>query len=580
MNFLSTIADYRFDPFNLTFSARAIGTGGNPVEEKKIPLSGPFFVFLDELPRKDTPSTLLINEKGGPVFAEVSVTTAPAAGQFRAIFGGDGITVSANVGQGTVEFNPVDAGKTIEIKYFGLGSILQRDFFFRSMDTIATQQQFNDSIVRTGANTYRFRDDIQSLRLKIIDGGYLMSGVLSGGDLFGNLETNQVTNLEFEPGAFIDFENERGRLTILTAGMMLKNVDLRGTGTVASAITESFLLVAPRVTFDNCKTSNRLSNGPFKAFNGSGVASHNETSKYIGCSAINIKSSDVPRGFSLCQNLVNCLVDDLASTGNAAIGYSACINLSNCIVSKIDNAVLGSVNGFSACKNLASCEAFDVDGLDPNGFVNCFNLSSCKAFDIEAIAGGVDRATGFNICNRMSACEALDINSPFGTVRGYENCINVSACIADGITGLSGEICGFCFGAQVSGCEARNVTSQDGIDAMGFRQILRISACSAFQINADSGDAHGFENCDLVAGNFSDQIISASGNANGMKGCNRISSCFISVITAPGGVANGYLNCNYISSSHSLTALNNNNNKIDTDDVNVSQKFSTDAIWT
>ncbi|KKM67075.1 hypothetical protein LCGC14_1474790 [marine sediment metagenome] len=97
---------------------------------------------------------------------------------------------------------------------------------------------------------------------------------------------------------------------------------------------------------------------------------------------------------------------------------------------------------------------------------------------------------------------------------------------------------------------------------MGIRQILRISACSAFQINADSGDAHGFENCDLVAGNFSDQIISASGNANGMKGCNRISSCFISVITAPGGVANGYLNCNYISSSHSLTALNNNNNKI------------------
>lgn len=130
MSFLTDIADYRYDPFNETFSANPIGYSGNPVEEKIIPASAPYYIYTNELPRLDSPtSTLLINEKGGSSFTEVSKTTPPAAGQFRVIYGGDGITTSGIIGQGIIEFNSADAGKIMEIKYYGLGSILQKQFF-------------------------------------------------------------------------------------------------------------------------------------------------------------------------------------------------------------------------------------------------------------------------------------------------------------------------------------------------------------------------------------------------------------------------------------------------------------------
>ena len=121
--------DYRYDPFNQTFSSFGYGYSGNPKEVHIIPSSAPYYVYLNEIPRSDSPSTLLVNEQGGSSFTEVSQSTSPAAGQFRAIYGGDETQPISIVGQGTLEFNSADAGKIMEISYYGMGSIVQKQLF-------------------------------------------------------------------------------------------------------------------------------------------------------------------------------------------------------------------------------------------------------------------------------------------------------------------------------------------------------------------------------------------------------------------------------------------------------------------
>ena len=118
ISFLKDLADYRYNPFTGVFTPNPIGYSGNPVEDQVIPSVGPYWVFLNELPREDTPSTVIVTGPAGtPVYTEVSKTTTPAAGQFRLIYGGDGITTEGAVGQGLMEFHSSDAGNTIEISY-------------------------------------------------------------------------------------------------------------------------------------------------------------------------------------------------------------------------------------------------------------------------------------------------------------------------------------------------------------------------------------------------------------------------------------------------------------------------------
>jgi uncharacterized protein YjbI with pentapeptide repeats len=124
-----TAKNLRYDPFAQTYSPYGYGYSGNDKEVKTIPTSSPYWIYLDEIPREDSPSTLFINEFGGSNFSEVSFSTSPASGQFRVVYGGDGTTTIATAGQGIVEFNSADAGKIVQIKYYGLGNISDNQFF-------------------------------------------------------------------------------------------------------------------------------------------------------------------------------------------------------------------------------------------------------------------------------------------------------------------------------------------------------------------------------------------------------------------------------------------------------------------
>ena len=107
--------DYRYDPFNDTSEAIAI-TG----ETHVIPSNSPYTIRLNEVPMKDTPSSISLTI-GGVAANEVSAP--PAAGEFWP----DYSTKADNDDSwntGTIIFNAADAGKTVIVSYVGTGTLI------------------------------------------------------------------------------------------------------------------------------------------------------------------------------------------------------------------------------------------------------------------------------------------------------------------------------------------------------------------------------------------------------------------------------------------------------------------------
>lgn len=348
---------------------------------------------------------------------------------------------------------------------------------------IYTQAQFNTVIERVAANQYKVNDSIVALIINNLSGGYQMSSVLSGGDTWGYIETNNCVSIEFINGSFIDFENERGYIEINTDGCYIKNGDTQGTGTVASAITQSWLLNASRVTFDNCKCSNRLSNVDMVGFQGSGTALHNLTSKYINCSAYSLNGTDKIYGFINCMNISNALAYDLdSSTGSDdCAGFRLCYQVSSCVAYSIDSGA-GNAIGFSACDQITSSIALQLDSVsgDVYGFASSSTITSCKAEDLDA--GGAGDCYGFGSNNRISGCFATDIDSDSGDAIGFFNENVISACTATSITSASGTAEGFRgieYGSSLWTSEAVN-SSNDWVDTVDAQITNKVSTPSVW----------------------------------------------------------------------------------------------------
>lgn len=330
---------------------------------------------------------------------------------------------------------------------------------------VNSQLSFAALFERTGANAYSIKGDYDSVYFKKVVGGYSVSAILSGGDTWGDLYTNACEHLEFENGAYINFGALKGNITVNTDGCYLHNADVRGNGG-SGAVVQSYLLNASRVTYDNCKCSNRLSSyvGIVSGFLGSSTTLHNITSKYINCSAYTLDRTNVNLatlyGFYNCFNLTNCLAYDLASV----LGTN------------------GNVAGFSYCDNLNSCYAYQMDDDDNNayGFLYCNQLSACKAEDIDNIDNS--GATGFMNCTQLSACIAIDIDSVHGTANGFNGCYSLSACKAENIGTVDGAANGFAicyYGSALYTEEAVN-PSNDWIDTVDTNVTNKVSCPSVF----------------------------------------------------------------------------------------------------
>lgn len=115
--------DYRFDPHG------NVSTAIFKTERHVIPLSSPYVIMLNEIPQKNSPSTMAVKEIAavngtsityGTTFAEVAAT--PAAGQFWPDYSTNADS-DKYWNTGNLLFNSADAGKFIEVSYTATGNL-------------------------------------------------------------------------------------------------------------------------------------------------------------------------------------------------------------------------------------------------------------------------------------------------------------------------------------------------------------------------------------------------------------------------------------------------------------------------
>ena len=189
---------------------------------------------------------------------------------------------------------------------------------------IYDQETFNNVIERVGANNYKIKDQYKSILFKNNNNVFYTYGsdsYLSGGDTWGYIETNNCISIEAENGAQLYAGDTLFYLEVNTDDCYLKNIWIKGLGSSAIALTESFKLNAYRVTYDNCKVSSRYSSSAMYGFYESATDAHNTTSKYINCSVFDLTTSHANKvivGFSdETQNKKNCLEYNNDGTGNS-----------------------------------------------------------------------------------------------------------------------------------------------------------------------------------------------------------------------------------------------------------------------
>lgn len=404
---------------------------------------------------------------------------------------------------------------------------------------VETQEDFNVIIDYTAANQYRIKDSVKSIYVKYLAGGYQMTGAtspLQEGDAYGYIETNDCTRIVFEPGAFIDMHQNIGYIEVDTDYCYLDGVSVQGDKGAASAIQRSFLLNANYVTFANCDSQTRLSNTTFTVFEGSATASHNETSKVVGCKVVDCDSSGVLRMFRYFYNVIGCSIYDIESTGGGVVCFDVITNLKNCRVEKVDGpgtgliGILNSYNidniymidfdcsdGFTAVSSCENVQNIHIEDFASTAGVTSYGISSCSQVSNVMIKQLDENGSvyGYYDSKTLSSCYVEDVDSVAGNAYGFYSCENISASYAttcdDGfndcsnITGCTSYSCinGYNACNQISGSKASSNTTN------GFFTCNRISA----SISSGNGN-DGFEDCKTITG-----CAGNSNTGNGFDGC-------------------------------------------------------------
>jgi hypothetical protein len=388
---------------------------------------------------------------------------------------------------------------------------------------IHTPTDFNNIWERVAANQYKLKDHIKSVHFQYYQSGaeigFTVANLLSGGDTWGAFQTNNCTEFTMSNGSRIYMVNERSYIEVNTDNCYLKNISVEGTGTVASAIAQSFLLNANYVTFDNCRTSNRLSNVLFECFKGSATSLHNVTSKYINCSVYNMTSSAELRGFNGCHNLVNSLVYNIESTSNSCAGLYSCVNVVNNMIQEIDSAI--TTRGINAAINSCNSriENLDSSGGQSRGIDNSISVSNAYIFDLQSPLNF--DVVGIRNTNNISVCKIEQLDTlGTGVVYGMSGCNQVSVI---------------------------EITDLDGADDVnGVYQCNQVSSCYVYDLDSGSGPVRGFYDCDNVSA-FSvyDLVAQAGQNVVGLLQCDNISAFKVNQLDISGaGTMYGMYQCN------------------------------------
>ena len=136
--------DYRYNPFD------DVAEPVQCIETHVIPMNSPFVIRLNEVPVKDSPSTLTMTI-GGVTATEVAA--APASGEFRPDYS-TGANDDTEWNTGTIQFNSADAGKTVLVSYNGMGTLVSvntpRNFQLFTSNGTFTVPPFVEKVYVTG----------------------------------------------------------------------------------------------------------------------------------------------------------------------------------------------------------------------------------------------------------------------------------------------------------------------------------------------------------------------------------------------------------------------------------------------
>jgi hypothetical protein len=507
---------------------------------------------------------------------------------------------------------------------------------------VNTQSDFNLLFERVAANQYKFRDGITTVKMGILAGGYQISGILSGGDTWGYIQTNNCVKIECEPGAYFDWDDMLGYLETNTDDCVLDGVDIRGDGITEldpSGTTYSFKLNAMRVTYRACKTSARKINSTahvFVGFYGSTDSGQRDTSSYERCMAYELGidgATTLLTGFYKCSNLSNCVCYEFDDTGSTAANIYAvydCRNVSNHVVYDFDslstsgsiipfsdtngisNAYVYDIDGgtdvniaiFDGCSNLSGCEVKNVDATGTGyiyGFWACTQVVGCKIDDFD----GADIIYGYYDCRRVSACYVTDCDTSDNFIGVYQ-CYDISACevyacsgysvygfndchglVGGYVSDISGSnnTYGFYYCYNISGCEAISLTGSTMGNTNGYYACECVSSCKVYNITSAEISPIvivGFNGCRYVSGcNVYGVSNTSSGDAHGFRNCDVISACEANQITSSSGTAEQFHNCTYGAALYTGdTPASTGNDYIDTADAQITHKVSTPDIFT
>jgi hypothetical protein len=342
-------------------------------------------------------------------------------------------------------------------------------------DVVVNSQVELDALIeRNGANDYQFISGIKSVKIKYLDGGYSMTSYLSGGDLYGELKTNEVVSLICDKGSYFNRGGVTNAFVFNTPDSEIENLWVKGSSSEVGMNTYKVLYIdSYDVILRCCRVSHMNATNPTPSGGMFSVDSTDEfkakSSKLYDCKVDNIiVPSGNTVGFRYLNNLIGCIAQniDYPNDGGGFVGFyqceilsncqvysvtlgtnptttaflecfNSCFKLTNCSVTKVTYGGGSNLEFFKACSHLVSCVVEDSDALSVAsavlvtivGFRSCNRLSACSfAISSDALITNTD-IRGFFECNWMTAC----LSSPGGNLGsgasyGYYECSGISAC--------------------------------------------------------------------------------------------------------------------------------------------------------
>jgi hypothetical protein len=477
---------------------------------------------------------------------------------------------------------------------------------------VASQAMFNNILERVSANKYQIKSLYKSVYLKNISGGYKMSGassILSGGDTWGYIQTNQCTLVFGEPSGYIDMGDTRGYIEVNSDNCSLYNIHVLGLNAAFVVnLNYSFLLNANYVTYINCKSSLRYASGGHGSFTGSMTDSHNRTSKYIGCSVYDSRDFGGSfYGFNRCYNLSDCYVSNLLSDGDVA-AFTQCININNSFVYNLQ-CMANPTYAFFGCSLISNCyiEKLDTTTGALKVFYGCQKISNCYITDIDTTSGTL---SGFENCKQISNCDINDVDTTGAEIYCFNNCYDIGNCyLYDIQTGGNNILYGFFQCDQISGSYLKQFDTTGNLGLYGFFQCNQISSCKIEDFDATNGDIRAIYSCYQISSVYIYDIQTAAnaGSCKGFYQCYQISACRVNQVdqttgaglayafdscqqisacnandidSGGGGTAEGFHACVYGAALFTNEAANSGNDWIDTVDASIANKVSTPSVWT